>query len=369
MEMTLPFENLTRQYQDIRVEIMDAIEQVMCEGKFTMGPFLARFEREFAAYCETNYCVGVSSGTSALHLALLACGVGPGDEVITVPNTYIATVFAISYTGARPIFVDIDPVTHNLDVSKLEEKITPRTRAILPVHLYGQCVDMDALMDVALKHNLFVIEDDAHAHGSLYKGRKAGSLGHVGCFSFYPTKVLGAYGDGGAVTTSDERLYEKIKMLRYMGQQKKYYHEVIGYQQRLCDLQAAVLSVKLRHLDNWIAARRKWAHLYTDLLKETPVRTPIESQNGTHVYYMYTILAPQRNALQSYLSERGIHSTPVYPLEVPFQPAYADLGYRPGDFPFSHKQVDEILCLPMFPELTEEEVRYTANAIHTFYQC
>ncbi len=366
MEAQIPFENLTRQYAAIKEEIQAATEAVMSGGKFTMGPFLTQFEREFAEYCQTAFCVGVSSGTTALHLALLACGIGPGDEVITVPNTYIATVFAISYSGAAPVFADIDPLTHNMDPLDVERKITSRTRAILPVHLYGQVSDMDALGEIARRHNLFVIEDDAHTHGALYKGRKAGSLGHIGCFSFYPTKVLGAYGDGGAVTTDDPALAEKVKMLRYMGQRQKYLHEVIGYQQRLGDLQAAILSVKLRHLEEWIALRRKAALLYTRLLWDAPVIPPAELSDRRHVYYMYTIRAPRRDALQAYLLERGIHAVPVYPLEVPFQPAYAAMGHRKGDFPIADGQVEEILSLPMFPELTEAEIRRVVDTIRAF---
>jgi dTDP-4-amino-4,6-dideoxygalactose transaminase len=366
-QIQVPFEDLTRQYQQIKDEVSNAIMDILPTGKYVMGNQLAAFEQEFAAYNQTRFCAGISSGTEALHLALIACGVGPGDEVITVPNTYIATVFAISYTGATPIFADVDPLTHNLDPREVERKITLRTKVILPVHLYGQCVDMDAILEIARKHHLYVIEDDAHAHGALYKGCKAGSLGHIGCFSFYPTKVMGAYGDGGAVTTNDPDLFDRVKMLRYMGQHKKYLHEVIGYQQRLGEIQAAVLRVKLRHLEDWIGFRRKWAHLYSELLRDTPVRTPVELEDTRHVYYMYTICAPSRDELKAYLNENGIGCMPVYPLEVPYQPAYSGLGYQKGDFPVSNRQVDEILCLPMFPELTEAEVIKVSDRIHAFY--
>jgi dTDP-4-amino-4,6-dideoxygalactose transaminase len=366
-DIHIPFEDLTRQYQQIKDEINVAITEVLPTGKYVMGNQLTAFEEEFAAYHQTRFCAGISSGTEALHLALLACGVGPGDEVITVPNTYIATVFAISYTGATPVFVDVDPATHNIDPREVEKKITPRTKVILPVHLYGQCVDMDALMEIAGLHHLYVIEDAAHAHGALYKGRKAGSLGHIGCFSFYPTKVMGAYGDGGAITTNDPELLDRVKVLRYMGQHQKYLHEKIGFQQRLGEIQAAILRVKLRHLEDWIDLRRKRARQYSELLRSEPVRTPVELAENRHVFYMYAICAPRRDELQVYLAEKGIGCTPVYPLEVPFQPAYADLGYRKGDFPVSDSQVDEILCLPMFPELTEAEVMEVADRIHAFY--
>lgn len=366
-EIRIPLENLTRQYQTIAGELQDAIMEVLPTGKYVLGRELTAFEQEFAAFHQTQYCAGISNGTEALHLSLLACGVGPGDEVITVPNTYIATVFAISYTGATPVFADVDPLTHNIDPADVERKITPRTKAILPVHLYGQCVDMDALMEIAKRHNLYVVEDAAHAHGALFNGRRAGSLGHIACFSFYPTKVLGALGDGGAVTTNDPELLDRVKVLRYMGQHKKYLHEIIGFQQRLGEIQAAVLRVKLRHLEGWIDQRRKWAHRYNELLRNLPIRLPVELPGNRHVYYLYTILAPRRDELQAWLADHGIASQPIYPLEVPFQPAYTHLGHQKGDFPVSNRQVDEILCLPMFPELTEEEVNEVADRIKAFY--
>jgi dTDP-4-amino-4,6-dideoxygalactose transaminase len=366
-EILIPAENITRQYQRIKDEIAAAIAEVLPTGRYVLGPNVRAFEEEFAAYCQTKYSLGISNGTEALHLALAACGIGPGDEVITVPNTYIATVFAISYVGATPVFVDVDPVTFNMDVAQIEAKITPCTKAILPVHLYGHAVDMDALMEVARRHNLWVIEDAAHAHGAEYKGRRAGSLGHIGCFSFYPMKVMGCYGDGGAVTLNDDGLYDRIKMLRYMGQHKKYLHEVIGFQQRLDELQAAILRVKLRHLEEWLEERRQWAALYTELLAGSPVITPAEVGDVRHVYYMYTIRTPHRDELLNFLAERGIGSQAMYPLEVPYQPAYQHLGYKEGDFPVADAHVKEILCLPMYPELTEAEVRQVAGAICAFF--
>lgn len=368
-QFRIPVEDVTRQYPRIKDEIERALAEVLPTGQYVLGPNVKAFEEEYAAYCQTKYAVGISNGTEALHLALAACGIGPGDEVITVPNTYIATVFAISYVGATPVFVDVDPLTFNMDVSQVERKITPRTKALLPVHLYGHPVDMDPLNEIAQKYGLWVIEDAAHAHGALYKGRKAGSLGHIGCFSFYPRKVLGCFGDGGAVTTSDETLYDRIKVLRYMGQHKKYYHEVIGFQQRLDEIQAAILRVKLRHLDTWIEERRRWAALYDELLADTPVRRPIVVGDVKHVYYQYTVLAPRRDELMAFLAQRGIGSQDMYPLEVPYQPAYQHLGYKYGDFPVADAQVKEILCLPMFPELTEDEVREVCRTIREFYGC
>jgi dTDP-4-amino-4,6-dideoxygalactose transaminase len=366
-EIRIPAENITRQYRRIKDEIEPAILAVLPSGKYTLGPNVRDFEAEFAAYCGTQYCVGISSGTEALHLALLACDVGPGDEVITVPNTYAATVFAISYTGATPVFVDVDPQTFNIDVAQIEAKISARTRAILPVHLYGQPAAMDELLAVASRHGLRVIEDAAHAHGASYRGRRAGALGDIGCFSFYPGKVLGAYGDGGAVTTSDPELYDRVKVLRYMGQHTKYRHEIVGYQQRLDEIQAAVLRVKLRHLEGWIEERRGWAALYDELLAGLPVVTPAAPTDVRHVYYTYTIRTPRREELMAFLAERGIGSFVMYPLEVPFQPAYQHLGHNAGDFPVADGQVSEILCLPMFAELTEAEVREVAGTIRAFF--
>jgi dTDP-4-amino-4,6-dideoxygalactose transaminase len=366
-DVRIPGENLTRQYQRIKDEVEPAILAVLPTGRYTLGPNVREFEAEFAAYCGTQHCAGISSGTEALHLALLACDVGPGDEVITVPNTYAATVFAISYVGARPVFVDVDPATFNLDPGQVEAKITSRTRAILPVHMYGQPVAMDDLLEVARRHGLRVIEDAAHAHGAEYRGRRAGSLGDIGCFSFYPGKVLGAYGDGGAVTTSDAELYDRVKVLRYMGQHTKYLHEIVGYQQRLDEIQAAVLRVKLRHLEQWIAERRRWAALYDELLAGLPIAPPATAPDVRHVYYAYTVRTPRREALIAYLAERGIGCFVMYPLEVPFQPAYHYLGHQAGDFAVADRQVSEILCLPMFAELTEAEVREVAGAIRAFF--
>ncbi len=363
----IPVEDVVRQYPRIQAEVEAALAEVLPAGRYVLGPNVSAFEEEYAAYCDSRYAVGISNGTEALHLALAACGVGPGDEVITVPNTYIATVFAISYVGATPVFVDVDPLTFNIDVGLVEARITPRTKALLPVHLYGHPVDMDPVLDIAERHNLYVVEDAAEAHGALYKGQPTGSLGDMGCFSFYPRKVLGCFGDGGAVTTSSDELYDRVRVLRYMGQHEKYLHEVIGFQQRLDEMQAAILRVKLRHLDGWIEERRRLAALYDRLLEGLPVRRPVVVGDVKHVYYQYTILAPRRDELMAYLAERGIGSQDMYPLEVPYQPAYQHLGYKMGDFPVADAHVKEILCLPMFPELTEDEVREVCAAIAQFY--
>lgn len=367
-EMEIPSEDLTRQYQNIKEEVRAALDEVLPTGKYTLGPSLRAFEGEFAQYCEAKYCLGIANGTEALHLALAAYGIGPGDEVITVPNTYIATVFAISYAGATPVFVEIDPVTYNLDVSRLEEKITEKTKAIIPVHLYGQAVDMDPLMGIAARYGLIVIEDAAHSHGALYKGRKTGSLGHIACFSFYPSKNLGCYGDGGAITTSDPEVFERVKMLRYMGQRVKHTHEIIGFQQRLDEIQAAILRVKLRYLDEWNSLRRRWAALYNELLAGLPVVTPVESDFAKHVYYMYTIRCPEkRDELKEWLAHHGIGTQIIYPTPVPLQGAYKDLDHTEKDLPISARYARELLCLPVFPELTEEEVRRVAESIREFF--
>lgn len=332
-----------------------------------MGPVLEKFEQEFAKYCGTQYCVGISNGTEALHLALAAMGVGPGDEVITQANTYVATSFAINYVGATPVFVDVDPVYYNLDPNKLEEKITARTKVIIPVHMYGQLCDMEAINAIASKHHLQVLEDASHAHGATYKNRTAGSFGNAAAMSFYPSKVLGAYGDGGAFLTDDKALYEKVRVLRYMGQEIKHTHQVIGFQQRLDPMQAAILSVKLRHLDGWIEKRRGIAERYKVLLSDLPVETPKEAPSSCHVYYMYTIHCEQRDALSDHLTAQGIETQKIYATPVPFQPCYQYLEYQEDDIPVASKHAKELLCLPVFPELTEEEVRQVSDSIHGFY--
>jgi len=365
--LAIPADDLTRQYAAIAGEIGEALKRVLPSGRYTMGPELRAFEQEYARYIGTIRAVGISNGTEALHMALLACGVGPGDEVITTPMTYIASVFAISYTGATPVFVDVEADTLNLDPARIEEKVSERTKVVLPVHLYGHPVDMDTVMSVARGRGLKVIEDAAHAHGASYEGRKAGSLGDIGCFSFYPSKVLGAYGDGGAATTNDPELADRMAVLRYMGQHRKYVHEVVGYQQRLDEVQAAVLRVKLQHLDEWIDQRRRWARLYDELLADLPLSTPVEKAGARHVYYVYTIRTQRQRELVEYLNERGIGAHVMYPYLVPFTPAYAHLGLQPGSLPVAEKLAGEIVCLPMFPELTEGEVRGVASAIHAFF--
>ena len=364
---TIPAEDLTRQYQQIRWEIAAAIDSVLPSGKYTLGPVLEKFEAEFAAYCGSKHCIGISNGTEALHLNLAAIDIGPGDEVITQANTYVATSFAVNYLGAKPVFVDIEPEFTNLDVSKVEAKINERTKAIIPVHMYGHPVDMDPLLELASRYNLKVLEDASHAHGALYKGRYAGSLGDAAALSFYPSKVLGAYGDAGAILTNDDELDHKIRVLRYMGQETKHTHMLIGYQQRLDPMQAAILSVKLRHLDHWIEGRRHVAQLYNELLAGLPIQLPAEAAWARHVYYMYTIRTAQRDALEKHLAARGIGTQKIYATPVPMQPCYRYLEYSKGDIPVAIKSSNELLCLPIFPELTAEEIEYIASAIQGFY--
>jgi len=363
----IPAEDLTRQYRQIDAEIHAAIDRVLPGGKYTLGPVLEEFEHDFARYCGTQDGIGISSGTAALQLALAAMGVGPGDEVITQANTYVATAFAISYLGATPVFVDADPVHSNMDVGRIEARITPRTKAILPVHLYGHPVDMDPLLDIARRHGLQVLEDASHAHGAMYKGRRIGSLGDAAAFSFYPSKVLGAYGDAGAIVTNDARLAKKVRLLRYMGQEVKGTHLVIGYQERLDPMQAAVLQVKLRHLDGWIEKRRAIARRYGELLDDLPVRLPPEAPDCRHVYYVYTLHAPRRDELAAFLQARGIATQQIYHTPVPLQPCYAHLGYTAADLPVAARLAGELVNLPMFPELRDDEVERVAAGIRAFY--
>ena len=359
----IPFVDLKAQYHNIKNEIDAAIQNILETSQFVLGKEVAAFEEEFAAYCRSRYSIGVNSGTSALHLALLAAGVGPGDEVITVSMTFVATAAAITYTGAKPVLVDIDPVCYTMDPGKIEAVITERTKAIIPVHLYGQMVDMDPILEIARRHKLLVIEDAAQAHGAEYKGKRAGSMGDLGCFSFYPGKNLGAYGEGGAVTTNNSEHNRTIRMLRDWGAEKKYHHVLKGYNYRLEGLQGAILRVKLHHLEDWTRARHTHADEYNRFLAGTGVITPKEMPYGRHVYHVYAIRASNRDALQQYLQKAEVHTGIHYPIPVHLLPAYSDLGYQRGDFPVTEKLSNEELSLPMFAELTEAQTQGTAHAI------
>ena len=360
------FVDLKKQYHSIKEEIDNAVLGVLESSQFVLGKEVAAFEKEFAQYCHVDHGVAVNSGTSALHLAFLAAGIGAGDEVITVANTFIATVAAIRYTGATPVLVDMDPVSYTMDPEKIEAVITERTKAICPVHLFGQMADMDAIMAIAEKHDLLVIEDAAQAHGAEYKGRRAGSIGHLGCFSFYPGKNLGAYGEGGMVTTNDEEYARAIRMMRDWGAEKKYHHDLVGFNYRMTGIQGALLRVKLRHLEEWTEARRAHAALYGKMLAGTDVLIPAEVPYARHVYHLYVIRTQQRDALQKALGERKIYTGIHYPIPVHLQKAHADLSYKQGDFPETEKAANQILSLPMFAELQDEEIGFVCDAIKEY---
>jgi dTDP-4-amino-4,6-dideoxygalactose transaminase len=338
----------------------------MRSNSYILGEEVELFEQEFAAYCGVSHAVGVDSGTSALELLVRAYGIGPGDEVITAANTFVATTFAISYTGARPVLVDIDPCTFTVDIAQVQEAITPRTRAIIPVHLYGQPADMDPIMALARQHNLIVIEDACQAHGARYKGRRVGSLGHAAAFSFYPAKNLGAFGDGGMVVTNDPDIAETVRKLRNYGQSAKYHHELLGYNRRLDTLQAAVLRVKLKYLDEWNAARRAHARLYQQLLGGNGIRLPVEANYAEPVWHLYVIRTVARDRLQAHLKERRIGTGIHYPIPIHLQPAYRDLNYGVGDFPVTEHCAGELLSLPMYAELMPEQIAYVASSIKEF---
>ncbi len=365
--MNIPFLDLKTQYNALKFEIHAAINEVLQNTAFSGGPFIARFEQEFAKFCGSKHAIGVGSGTDALWLSLLALGIGPGDEVITVPNTFIATAEAITYCGATPVFVDIDEKTYNMNPALLEAAITTKTKALIPVHLFGQSADMDQIMAIAKAHGLYVVEDACQAHGAEYKGRKAGSIGDIGCFSFYPGKNLGAYGEAGAVVTNDDSLAEKISMYRDHGQAKKYYHGMIGWNARMDGIQGAILSVKLKHLPVWNGSRRKHAGAYKKLLAPSQtIIKPDETADTTHVYHIYAVRIKQRDRLMAFLAERGIVCGIHYPVPIHLQDAYRCLGLKKGDFPVAEKCAAELLSLPMYPELSSEQINYVAQEINIF---
>ncbi len=359
----VPFVDLKAQYQTIKSEIEAAISRVVESGRYILGPEVENFEKDFAEYVGARFCVGVNSGTAALQLALMATGVGATDEVIVPANTFFATAETVSTAGARPVFVDADAVAYTIDVSKIENAITPRTRAIIPVHLYGQPADLDPIFEIARRHNLSVIEDAAQAHGAEYKGHRVGALGDVGCFSFYPAKNLGAYGDAGAIVTDDDMVARRIRLLRDHGSDRKYYHEIVGYNFRLETLQAAVLAVKLRHLESWTRLRCRHAAQYHELLKTSSLVLPRELEYARHVYHLYVVQSDRRDELQRKLADAGVQTGIHYPVPIHLQPAYSSLGYRAGDFPETEKQSQRVLSLPMFAELTDVQINLVAEAL------
>jgi dTDP-4-amino-4,6-dideoxygalactose transaminase len=361
--MDVPYFDLKKQFSSLRNEIREALDRVCSSATFILGEEVREFEKEFAAYCEVKHCVALNSGTSALHLALLALGVKPGDEVITTSNTFIATAEAICYTGAKPVFVDIDPKTANLDPALIEPVVTGRTKAILPVHLYGRPADMEPIIEIAQKHGLAVIEDACQAHGARYRGRRVGSIGHTAAFSFYPSKNLSAYGEGGALTTNDAGIAELARGLRNHGQSGPYTHERIGYNYRMDGFQGAVLRVKLKRLEQWNARRKKIAALYRSVLQGVKVDIPSDDPRDERVYHLFVVYVERRDAVRAALEARGVHTAIHYPCPVHLQPAFAALGFGPGSFPHAERACERVLSMPFFPEITDEQVRYAGEQL------
>ena len=359
----IPLMDLKPQIQALKAQLLEGFARTLDNTSFCLGPDVEAFERDFAAYCGASHGIGVNSGTSALHLALLALGVGPGDEVITTPYTFVATAWAISYCGATPVFADINPENFLIDPAAVEKAMTPKTKALLPVHLYGQPVDLDPLLDLAKKKGLPLVEDSAQAHGAKYRGSRVGSFGTISAFSFYPSKNLGAFGEGGMALTSDAGLAAKMRALRDHGSVKRYYHENVGYNYRMEGLQGLSLRVKLPHLDGWNARRQQLAELYSILLKGTSLKLPVLSPERTHVYHLYVVRHPKRDALSEHLKQHGIGSGFHYPLPLHLQQAYAHLKLGAGRFPHSEAAAKECLSLPLFPELTDDQVRAVAAVV------
>ena len=359
----IPFIDLKAQYHSIKDEIDEAIGRVLESCQFALGEEVLTFEAEFASQCGTTHAIAVNSGTSALHLALLAAGIGPDDEVITVPYTFVGTVAAICYTGATPVLVDIEPRSYTIDVEQIEEAITDKTKAILPVHLYGQAADMDPIMEIAKRHQLIVIEDACQAYGAEYKGKRVGGIGDLACFSFYPGKNLGAYGEGGITLTNIAAYARTIRMLRQWGQEERNIHLLKGYNYRMDGIQGAVLRVKLKHIEAWTEARRLHAHKYNALLSETNFVIPYEAPHNRHVYYLYTLRTPSRDALIKAFKAENIETLIHYSIPVHLQPAYLDLGYVAGAFPRSEEVAKEVICLPLYPEMKDSALKTVSDVI------
>ena len=366
--MKIPFGDLKRQYNQLRPEIDAATREVYESGWFILGNQIQRFEKDFAEYCNAKYGVGVGSGTEALHLALVACGIEYGDEVITVANTCVPTLSAISFAGAIPVFVDIDETTYTINPSLIAERITSKTKAIVPVHLYGQCADMTPIMEIARQYNLAVIEDCAQSHGSLYKNQMAGTMGDAGCFSFYPSKNLGAFGDGGLVLTNNQEIAEKVTKLRNYGQEKRYYHSIKGFNSRLDELQAAILNAKLPYLNAWNQRRREIAKRYHQAFSAVGIICPFEDSERFHVYHLYVIRVPQRDRFQQLLQEQGIATIIHYPVPVHLQESYSEFQGQSKFLPVTEKLASEIVSLPLYPELTDEEIDYIIKGVLEVYE-
>jgi dTDP-4-amino-4,6-dideoxygalactose transaminase len=368
--MKVPMLDLSEQYQGLRAEVLEVLDQVMSSTRFILGDNVKKLEQDIAKFSNVDHGIGCANGSDAIHIALQALGIGPGDEVITTAFTFFATGGAIVRAGATPVYVDIDPVTFNIDPLKVEEAITEKTKAIIPVHLYGQMADMESLAKIAVKHNLFIVEDAAQAIGAKQNGKSVGELGSAATYSFFPTKNLGAYGDGGMIVTNDGDTAEKCRVIRVHGSKPKYYHHVLGYNSRLDELQAAVLNVKFPHLEKWGELRREKAAIYTNLLNEKLgdlVVTPTEVEGNYHVFHQYTIRVENRDELQKYLNDQGVSTMIYYPLPLHMQPVFKDLGYKEGDLPLAEKAANEALSLPMFPELKLEQQEYVVAKIAEFY--
>lgn len=365
--MQVPFLDLKAQYQSIKNEIKNRFDKILNSCYFTLGPEVEEFEKYFSEFCGAKYCVACNSGTSALHLALLSSGLKKYDEVILPSHTFIASAEALSYCQAKPVFIDVDPTTYLIDYREIKSKITKKTKAILAVHLYGQPVHLDPIKEICIEKNLVLIEDAAQAHGARYKDKKVGGLGNTTCFSFYPGKNLGAYGEGGAVTTNDISIANKIKILRDHGQPKKYHHDYIGFNYRMSAFQGAVLNVKLKYLDEWNKLRREKAKLYSELLEGTDIITPFEPDYAESVYHLYVILSKNRDELIKYLNDHGVNTGLHYPIPIHLQKAYQFLGYKIGDFPHTERISNECLSLPLYPELEEDKIKYVCKVIKNFF--
>lgn len=361
--ITVPYFDLKAQYGLLRDEIQAALDRVCQNASFILGEEVERFERAFADYCEVKHCVALNSGTSALHLALLTAGIGTGDEVITTANTFIATAEAILYTGAKPVFVDIEPATGNIDPAQIEAAISDKTRAIIPVHLYGRPANMEAVMDIASRHHLIVIEDACQAHGARYNGKRVGGSGHAAAFSFYPGKNLGAYGEGGALTTNSDEVARVARSLRSHGESTRYFHKYIGYNYRMDGFQGAILNVKLKYLDQWTAKRQTCAELYRRLLADAKVRLPQDPVDVDCVYHLFVVYVEGRDRVRAELEKLGVQTAVHYPVPVHLQEAFADLGYKAGSLAHTERACQEVLSMPLFPEMTEEQVAYAAHCL------
>jgi dTDP-4-amino-4,6-dideoxygalactose transaminase len=368
MNQPIPYLDLPAQLRPLRKEIDAVIAKTLDNCSFCLGPDVVQFEKDFAAYCGAKHSLGFNSGTSALHVAMLLLNIGPGDEVITTPFTFVATSWAISYVGAKPVYVDIDDKTFNLDPKLVEKAITSRTRAIVPVHLYGQPCDMDPLLEICRKHKLPLVEDAAQSHGAKYKGKIVGTFGALSEFSFYPGKNLGACGEGGALVTNDAAYAARARSLREHGSTQRYYHDEVGFNYRMEGIQGAVLGVKLKHLDEWTKGRRRVAHRYHELLADIPLQLPLEASYAESVYHVYAIRHPRRDELKKLLDANQIGCGLHYPLPLHLQKCYSSLGYKAGDFPVSEKAARECLSLPIFPELTDEQIQRVAKVIKDFFK-